>query len=484
MVIVFPDFSESSVLVVGDIMLDRYYFGSTSRISPESPVPVVEVCNIIERPGGAANVAMNVAALGGNVGLIGLVGIDKSALVLKNQLLEFRVVLDFIPVCLYTTIVKLRVVVQDQQLIRLDFEKKIENIDTTQLINRVKYHLMKYKVLVLSDYQKGSLDNVEEIIEVARCAKIPVVVDPKGISFSRYSGATILTPNMVEFESIAGFCRNEKILFNKVQEILVAYNLEALLITRSDQGMTLFRKNVQPLNFFAQSKVVSNVIGAGDTVVGVLSAALSSGESLERSCFLANVAAGIVIGKSGTSTVNVTEMKNMVRNCEYSKIQFGVLDELSLKRIVSLVKSRGEKIVLTNGVFDVLHYGHVSYLSDAKKLGDKLIVAVNSDESTKRLKGEKRPINTLKNRMYVLAALSMVDWVVPFYEDTPVRLIKEISPDFLVKGGDYRICDIDGKQEVLCRGGKVLTLNLKTGFSSSKIIDFLSKGEKADEKIL
>lgn len=472
---IFSNFSESSVLIVGDIILDRYWHGSINRISPESPVPIVEVNNVINRPGGAANVAINISSLGGTVRLIGLTGIDEAADVLKKQFLKSGVIWDVISVRTYSTVIKLRVIACNQQLIRLDFEKNINNIDTTRLVSQVKYHIKKYKVLVLSDYQKGSLNHVEEIIDIARHTKIPIIVDPKGMKFSRYAGSTILTPNISEFESVVGFCHNEKILFSRATEILTAYNLEALLITRAEQGMTLFRKHVKPLHFPARSQEVYDVTGAGDTVVGVLSAALSYGESLERSCFLANLAAGIVVKKFGTSLVNINEMNKVIKSYEYSKIQFGILDELNLKKIIPLIRSQGEKIVLTNGVFDILHYGHISFLNDAKKLGDKLIVAVNSDESTRRLKGKNRPINSLKERMVVLASLSMVDWVIAFDEDTPVRLIKEISPDFLVKGGDYKVCGIDGTQEVINQGGQVCTLNFKIGYSSSKVINFLDK---------
>ncbi|ADV33474.1 bifunctional protein hldE [Candidatus Blochmanniella vafra str. BVAF] len=471
----FVNFLKSNVLIVGDVILDRYWCGFTNKISLESSGPIVKINKIVNRPGGASNVAMNIAALGGQVRLIGLVGIDKAARILKKQLLKFKIKWNVVPLHTYSTILKLRVLSKKQQLIRLDFEKNVENIDTNQLINEVKLHLTKHKILVLSDYAKGALNKIEEIIELARLANIPVIIDPKGIQFSRYKGATILTPNMSEFESVAGFCRNDKILISRAKEIIYDYNLSALLITRAEKGMVLLRKKLidHPLYFKAQSKVVYDVTGAGDTVVGVLSAALSYGESLEKACFLANSAAGLVIGKFGTATVDMIEMKNIIQKYEYENMPFGILDENTLKRIVSVARNRGEKIVMTNGVFDILHYGHVNYLTNARKLGDRLIVAVNSDESTKRLKGKGRPINTLKKRMVVLSALSMVDWVVPFYEDTPIRLISEISPDFLVKGGDYDILDIDGNKEVVSKGGKVCVLKFQSGFSSSKIINFI-----------
>lgn len=475
MTVVFPDFSTSNVLVVGDVMLDRYWYGSIDRISPEAPVPIVQVNKVIEQPGGAANVAMNIAAIGAQSMLIGLVGVDEPAQILKNKLNQPNITWNFISVNSCSTIIKLRIISRNQQIIRLDFEENFNNVDTIKFFRTIELYLPKYKVLVLSDYAKGTLNNIEEIVQLACYMNIPVIIDPKGIRFSRYKGATVLTPNMLEFEAIAGCCRNEKILISRAKEIIVDYNLSALLITRSEQGMTLFKRNEAPLYFPAKTKEVYDVTGAGDTVIGVLSAVLSAGMSLEQACFLANLAAGVVIGKSRAATTNIIEIKkNAIHHCyEYIDIKFGILDEEILKKTISLVRSQGEKIVMTNGVFDILHAGHISYLTHAKKLGDRLVVAVNSDDSTKRLKGETRPINNLKKRMFVLAALSVVDWVVPFYEDTPRRLIKDLSPDFLVKGGDYQICDIAGYEEVIDNGGKVYALNFKADCSSSSIIDII-----------
>lgn len=476
MVTVIPNFLKSRVLVVGDIMLDRYWYGSANKISPESPVPVVKVDYIIDRPGGAANVAMNIASLGGSVRLIGLTGSDEESEILKKQLTNFKIKWNLIPISTHPTIMKLRVMARNQQLIRLDFEKNFNDIDTVQLIKQVELHLSKYKVLVLSDYSKGSLNQVEEIIKITRFLQIPVIIDPKGTKFSRYKGATLLTPNLLEFEKVAGFCRNESILIKRAKEIIIDYNLSGLLITRSEEGMILLQLNTDdPIYFKAQSKEVYDVTGAGDTVIGVLSAALSSGETLEKSCFLANAAANVVVGKSGTSTINKFEMQNIIKHYECSEIYFGVLDKDTLKKFVSLVRNRGERIVMTNGVFDILHYGHIRYLTAARKFGDKLIVAVNSDESTQRLKGKKRPINTLEKRMLILSALSVVDWVVSFNENTPIQLVKEISPDFLVKGGDYQIEEIDGHQEVLNAGGKVCVLDLQNEYSSSRIVDIIER---------
>lgn len=310
--VVFPDFSTSSVLVVGDIMLDRYWYGSTDRISPEAPVPIVKINKIIERPGGAANVAMNIAAIGAQSRLIGLTGVDETARILQRKLSQSNVIWNFVSVNTCSTIVKLRIISCNQQIIRLDFEENFNNVNTKKLLRKIEMYLPQYKVLVLSDYAKGTLIHAEEIIQLARYINIPVIIDPKGTKFSHYKGATLLTPNMSEFEAIAGFCRNETILINRAKEIIVDYNLSALLITRSEKGMTLLKRNETPLYFPTQAKEVYDVTGAGDTVIGVLSAALSSGISLEKACFLANLAAGVVIGKIGASTTNIIEMKKIL----------------------------------------------------------------------------------------------------------------------------------------------------------------------------
>ncbi|URJ25152.1 bifunctional D-glycero-beta-D-manno-heptose-7-phosphate kinase/D-glycero-beta-D-manno-heptose 1-phosphate adenylyltransferase HldE [Candidatus Blochmannia ocreatus (nom. nud.)] len=478
MTVVFPDFSQSNVLIVGDIMLDRYWYGVSNRISPEAPVPIVKVDKILDKPGGAANVAMNIASLGARSRLLGLTGSDEAAKILGKQLSQSNIDWDFITIKECPTIIKLRIISHNQQLIRLDFENNFNKVNAKELFERAKLYLPECKILVLSDYAKGSLSCIEDLIKLARCINIPVVIDPKGTQFTRYSGATILTPNISEFEAAAGLCYTEKVLISRAQEIIIDYDLHAILLTRSEQGMTLFIKDRDPLYFTTHAKDVYDVTGAGDTVVGVLSAALASGVRLEQACFLANLAAGAVVKKFGTATTNVSEIKNVMSKCISANVTLGILDENTLKKEIALVRDRGEKIVMTNGVFDVLHSGHISYLTNAKKLGDKLIVAVNSDDSTKRLKGKNRPINTLEKRMFVLAALSAVDWVVSFSEDTPTRLIVNLSPDVLVKGGDYNVADIKGGAEVLRQGGQVCALDFCPDDSSSNIISMIQKKDK------
>lgn len=464
-----PDFNFANILVVGDIMLDRYWYGGTNRISPEAPVPVVKIDALEERPGGAANVAMNITALGGHVRLIGLTGIDEPAKILDEQLTQYHVQCDFVSVSTHPTITKLRVLSRNQQLIRIDFEEGFDNVDPSPMLERIKTALASHNVLVLSDYAKGALSSVQAMIQLANQANVPILVDPKGTDFERYRGATLLTPNMSEFEAVVGACHNEEQIIEKGYELIKRFDLKALLVTRSEKGMTLLQLDKPVYHLPTHAKEVFDVTGAGDTVIATLATALAAGQSLEESCFLANAAAGVVVGKLGTSTVSQIELENAIRARKNNG--FGVMTEDELKEEVRKARLRGEKIVMTNGCFDILHAGHVSYLANARKLGDRLVVAVNSDESVKQLKGESRPINPLRQRMIVLGALESVDWVVPFVEQTPQRLISNILPDVLVKGGDYKPEDIAGGKEVIEAGGTVEILNFEDGCSTTNIIN-------------
>ncbi|GAA5110518.1 bifunctional D-glycero-beta-D-manno-heptose-7-phosphate kinase/D-glycero-beta-D-manno-heptose 1-phosphate adenylyltransferase HldE [Orbus sasakiae] len=464
-----PGFSSANVLVVGDIMLDRYWHGATNRISPEAPVPVVKIESLEERPGGAANVAMNITSLGGQARLIGLTGIDEAAKILDEKLAKHHVHCDFVALSSHPTITKLRVLSRNQQLIRLDFEEGFANVDPTVLHERIKQALPHAKVMIVSDYAKGVLSSVQKMIQLANNANVPVLVDPKGTDFDRYRGATLLTPNMSEFEAVVGRCESDDDIVEKGYQLIEDYDLKALLVTRSEKGMTLLQIGKPIYHLPTQAKEVYDVTGAGDTVIATLAAALSAGCTLEESCFFANAAAGVVVGKLGTSTVSQVELEDALR--ARTDNGFGVMTENELQDAVTKAHLRGEKIVMTNGCFDILHAGHVSYLANARKLGDRLIVAVNSDSSVKKLKGESRPINPLMQRMIVLGALDSVDWVVAFEEETPQRLIAKILPDILVKGGDYKPEQIAGGQEVIAAGGEVKVLNFEDGCSTTNIIN-------------
>jgi D-beta-D-heptose 7-phosphate kinase/D-beta-D-heptose 1-phosphate adenosyltransferase len=464
-----PAFSQANVLVVGDIMLDRYWSGATQRISPEAPVPVVRINNDEDRPGGAANVALNIASLGGKATLVGITGCDEASDSLKTKLTAMNIACDIVQQHDVPTITKLRIMSRNQQLIRLDFEESFQAIDKSSLVEKVDNLLADHQLLLLSDYNKGTLSEVQNLITLANKRNIPVVVDPKGLDFSRYYGATLLTPNMTEFEAVVGQCHGEADLVSKGQRLLDQLSLDALLVTRSEHGMTLIRKNQPELHLPTQAKEVFDVTGAGDTVIATLALAIAAEATFGQASALANIAAGVVVGKLGTSSVSEAELMAHIYSGQESG--FGVLSEEQLKIAVDIAKARGEKIVMTNGCFDLLHAGHVSYLENAKKLGDRLIVAVNDDASVTRLKGVGRPVNSLDRRMAVLAGLGAVDWVVSFSEDTPQRLIANILPDILVKGGDYKVTDIAGAEDVLAHGGEVKVLNFEAGISTTEIIN-------------
>ncbi|MHB8454355.1 MAG: bifunctional D-glycero-beta-D-manno-heptose-7-phosphate kinase/D-glycero-beta-D-manno-heptose 1-phosphate adenylyltransferase HldE [Acidiferrobacterales bacterium] len=464
-----PVFDNARVLVAGDVMLDRYWHGPAARISPEAPVPVVRVESVEERPGGAGNVALNVAALGSHATVLGLTGDDEAADILEQRLNAAGITCLFQRQTQFSTVTKLRVVSRHQQLIRLDFEDGFEGFDPTSLLSRFKACLPQTDVVVLSDYGKGTLRPARDLIAAARAAGKLVLVDPKSLDFSNYHGASVITPNLAEFEAVVGPCRDERELVEKGIALLRAHGFGAVLITRGEHGMTLVRNDAQELHLPAQAREVFDVTGAGDTVISVLAAVLAAGLDIEVATVLANAAAGIVVAKLGAATVSVPELRYALRDEQASAR--GVMTEEQLMMAVDDARAHGEIIVMTNGCFDILHAGHVAYLEQARRLSGRLIVAVNDDNSVRRLKGSGRPVNSLERRMAVLAGLSAVDWVVPFSEDTPKRLICAVAPDLLVKGGDYRAEDIAGYDCVTARGGEVRILPYEDGCSTSNIIE-------------
>jgi D-beta-D-heptose 7-phosphate kinase/D-beta-D-heptose 1-phosphate adenosyltransferase len=464
-----PTFKQASVLVVGDIMLDQYWYGPTQRISPEAPVPVVKINQEEHRPGGAANVALNIASIGGRVTLAGITGEDEASQHLKKQLSALNINCEFDQQKDIPTITKLRVMSRNQQLIRLDFEESLNDVDKKPLEEKVAAQLENHDLLLLSDYSKGTLSDVQNLIKLAKNQGKAVLVDPKGTDFERYRGATLLTPNLSEFEAVVGECKTENDIVTKGQDLLVNLDLDAMLVTRSEQGMTLLRRDHEEFHLPTRAREVYDVTGAGDTVIATLALAIAAKAEYTQASALANMAAGIVVGKLGTSTVSEAELLAEISTGLESG--FGVVSEDQLKIAVKVAKARGENIVMTNGCFDILHAGHVSYLTHAGTLGTRLIVAVNDDASVKRLKGSGRPVNPTDRRMAVLAGLGAVDWVVSFSEDTPQRIISNILPDILVKGGDYKVEEIAGGEEVIANGGEVKVLNFEEGISTTDIIN-------------
>ncbi|MGB0663348.1 MAG: bifunctional D-glycero-beta-D-manno-heptose-7-phosphate kinase/D-glycero-beta-D-manno-heptose 1-phosphate adenylyltransferase HldE [Pontibacterium sp.] len=474
-----PRFDKGRVLVVGDVMLDKYWHGDTGRISPEAPVPVVKVGQKEGRPGGAANVALNIRALGAPVSLVGLIGNDEAGRELDAQLSSAGVHCEWVVAKEEPTITKLRVLSRHQQLIRLDFEEPFAADYGTELSEKMQNLLDMSDVVVFSDYGKGTLAQVEGLIKAARAAGKQVLVDPKGSDFSRYAGATLLTPNLSEFEAIVGKCEHEQEIIDCGLELARSLSLDALLVTRSENGMSLIPTEDRPLHFPTRAREVFDVTGAGDTVISTLAAALAAKVPMPEAVALSNIAAGIVVAKLGTAAISAPELGRELINDQ--QVELGVVTEEQLDIALAHARAAGEKIVFTNGCFDILHAGHVGYLEQARASGDRLVLAVNSDESVKRLKGEGRPVNPVERRMTVLAALASVDWVVPFGEDTPERLIKKVKPDVLVKGGDYSVDTVVGADFVQSYGGKVELMAFLDACSTTLIVDKIKSNNGSEE---
>lgn len=462
-----PEFSQAHIIVMGDVMLDRYWSGQAGRISPEAPVPVVRVKNIEDRIGGAGNVALNIAKLGGQVTLLGVIGDDAEGEILQKLLEKEGVTCDFVVEPNIRSICKLRVMAQHQQLIRLDFEETPLPVNNEALLKRLTRYLPKSDAVVFSDYGKGTLTHVSEYITQARQAGVKVLVDPKGVDYERYAQADVITPNLSELQAVVGVCGDENSLIERGRSLLKRYQLETLLLTRGEAGMTLIQ-DAHVHSLPAQAKDVFDVTGAGDTVIAVMALGVAIGKTLHDAMYLANLAGGIVVGKLGTSTVSMLELMRAMHGERDS--QYGIVSEDELAQIIARAKANGERIIMTNGCFDLLHAGHVTYLEQARALGDRLIVAVNSDASVRQLKGDTRPINGLQERMMVLAALACVDWVVSFEEETPERLYCKLLPDVIVKGGDYRPEQVAGGDCVIKAGGEVKILQFVDGQSTTAMI--------------
>ena len=465
-----PQFEKAKILVVGDVMLDRYWQGDVSRISPEAPVQVVNVRQIEERVGGAGNVALNINALGGSAKLLGLVGNDEAAEIIEKTLEQKQIANCLLRVSGVPTISKLRVIGHNQQLIRLDFEEYFKDWNEEAFFTAYITRLTDSDLVILSDYGKGTLQHSVKLIELARKMNKSVLVDPKGRDFSIYRGATLIKPNMAEFEAVVGPCRDESEMESKAIQLLRQHEIQSILITRGARGMSLICEDGSAIHLPTEAREVYDVTGAGDTVIATLGAAMAAGEDLSEAMVFANAAAGESVKKLGAATISISELRRAIERCEQNHLP-AILDEEHLLQQVQDARAYGEKIIMTNGCFDILHSGHVAYLEKAKSLGQRLIIAVNDDHSVARLKGVGRPINKVRERMLVLAALGAVDWVVSFSEDTPERLIKAVSPDVLVKGGDYEGREIAGSAHVRSCGGEVVIVPFEDGFSTSSMLE-------------
>jgi D-beta-D-heptose 7-phosphate kinase / D-beta-D-heptose 1-phosphate adenosyltransferase len=470
-----PHLAGKRILVVGDVMLDRYWAGHTGRISPEAPVPVVRVDDQQSVPGGAGNVALNLAALGLEVTLAGVIGDDDAGRELAAALTAAGVELRLTQVSGIPTITKLRVMSRNQQLIRLDFE---EDLTGSEALAASDLSVEGFDLLVLSDYAKGALTDVAGFIAAATAAGVPVLVDPKGKDFERYRGATLLTPNLAEFNAVVGETEDDDALVARASALRARLGFSALLVTRGSRGMTLV-SDTGVVHLAAEAREVFDVTGAGDTVIAMLAAALAASASFEQAAQLANVAAGVAVEKLGTATVTREELQHAMHRQGVGGRSVVSADEL--RSNVAAAHARGQRIVMTNGCFDILHAGHVAYLEEAKRLGDRLVIAVNDDASVRRLKGERRPVNPLADRMSVLAALAAVDWVVAFDQDTPADLIAHVQPDVLVKGGDYQPEQIAGADSVLAAGGEVRVLDFQEGRSTTRILADAAAASKQND---
>jgi D-beta-D-heptose 7-phosphate kinase/D-beta-D-heptose 1-phosphate adenosyltransferase len=468
-----PSLRDVHVLVVGDVMLDRYWIGAARRVSQEAPVPVVDVEHTEDRPGGAANVALNVASLGARCTLVGLTGEDEAAGTLSAVLGAAGVTCDLVAVPDWPTILKLRVVSQKQQLLRTDFERPLPDDFAAAVRRRMAAHLASATVVVLQDYDKGAVAQPETLIATAAAAGVPVVVDPKHKPLGRYAGADLVKPNVHEFRAAAGGGERDDELVILGAELCRQHRWNALVVTRGARGMTVVERDGRHRHIPARPVDVYDVTGAGDTAAAALAVTRSLGWTPSDCGQVANVASGIAVGKAGTAAVTGPELSLAL--AAHPRADRGVLSRSELADAVAQARVRGERIVFTNGCFDILHAGHVAYLEQARALGDRLVVAVNDDASVTRLKGLGRPVNPLEMRLKVLAALAAVDWVVGFAEDTPEALLRSLRPDVLVKGGDYGPDQVVGSEIVRGYGGEVEVLGLVADVSTTAIVARLQR---------
>ncbi|HEY8610739.1 MAG TPA: bifunctional D-glycero-beta-D-manno-heptose-7-phosphate kinase/D-glycero-beta-D-manno-heptose 1-phosphate adenylyltransferase HldE [Roseomonas sp.] len=473
------DFGGRRILCLGDVMLDRFHYGRIDRISPEAPVPVVRMADSRAMLGGAGNVARNIASLGGEAVLIGVVGADAAGRELKALVAGTPGLTDATVACpARPTIAKTRIIAGHQHVVRLDEEVTgpITDDDAAAIRTQVSALLPGCHALVISDYAKGLLreDVVRHAIDAARILGLPVLVDPKRSDFGFYAGATVLTPNLKELRAAAqGPAETEEELAAAAHALLGPAGAEAILVTRSEKGMLLVEADGGVHTVPAHAKEVFDVSGAGDTVIAATALSVAAGHSLPRAMRIANAAAGVVVGKLGTATLDIAELTAAMEAEAPGETDIAGKIASSAEQAIPILdgwRRRGLEIGFTNGCFDILHRGHVTMLQAARAACDRLVVALNTDDSVRRLKGASRPVNTLEDRLAVIAALQSVDLVLAFGEDTPLELITRLQPDVLFKGADYRPEDVVGGDVVRARGGRVALIDLVPGRSTTGII--------------
>ena len=473
------DFSNAAILCLGDLMLDRFAYCDAERISPEAPVPVLHLKRSQSMLGGAGNVARNIASLGGRAMLMGLLGADAAGAEVRRLIGENPRLSDA-PIVAGNrpTTCKTRYIAGHQQIVRIDEEVTgaLDPAEEAGLIAALDGAVADADAVVLSDYAKGVLAPrlIEAVMARALDRGVPVYVDPKSSDFRRYRGATCLTPNVRELATAAGMpVDTEAEIIAAAQKAMRDAGAEALLVTRSEKGMVLVEASGAVHVASARAREVFDVSGAGDTVIAVLALARAAGHDLPAAMHLANTAAGIAVSKLGTAAVELDElmleMSRDVADKSWTGSKFFSQNEVAA--LVRRWKGRGLSVGFTNGCFDIMHAGHVALLAAARAQCDRLIVALNSDAGVRRLKGPSRPVNGLADRSAVIAAVEAVDAVISFDEDTPVELIRRLTPDVLVKGGDYTIDGVVGAADVQAAGGRVLLVDLIEGRSTTRLID-------------
>lgn len=473
----------AKVLCIGDVMLDRFVYGSVTRISPEAPIPIIRVERESAMLGGAGNVARNATALGASVRFLSLVGDDLPGREVMEYVANDKGVEPYIQIERNRpTTIKTRYIAGGQQLLRSDNETTATlAAPTISNLSALAAQLAPdVSAIILSDYGKGVLhgDVVAATIAAARKAGKPVIVDPKGTDYSIYRGATVVTPNRAEAQAATGIdIQSDEDAIAAATKIITECGIENVLLTRSQDGMTLVTSKGEATHLPTEAREVFDVSGAGDTVVACLASAIAGGASLSDAARIANVAAGIVVGKIGTAVVYPDELISVLHHHD---LMIGEAKLMPLDRMVDRVerwRRKGYKVGFTNGCFDLLHPGHLSLLQQARSNCDRLIVGLNSDASVKRLKGEARPVQSEAARAAVLGSLETVSGVVTFGEDTPITVIEALKPDILVKGADYTIDKVVGADIVQGYGGKVVLANLADGFSTTSTIARINQGK-------
>ena len=469
---------EVRALVVGDLMLDHYIWGSCDRISPEAPVQVVKINNETYTLGGAGNVVRNLLSLGANVSVASVLGDDEAGKKIKERLAELKVKDELILTERgRESSIKSRIMASHQQVVRIDKESVVKINLEDEFVSKVKENLANFKAVLLSDYGKGVLSKkvCQEIINECVRLNIPVLIDPKGSDYSKYKNATLLTPNKKEASEATNLKIKDKAELEKaIKQLKDELNLTYSIITISEEGIALYDDRLHI--FAAKAKEVFDVTGAGDTVLATLGYMLANGADIKEAIKIANLAAAVVVAKIGSATASFSEIEQLLNS------SFGANFEHKLKSLDELeeiLSQKGKKrVVFTNGCFDILHAGHVKYLARARELGDLLVVGLNSDASVKRLKGDARPINSQDDRACVLSGLGFVDYVVIFDEDTPLNLITKIKPDVLVKGADYKGKEVVGSDIVK----EVRLIDFVEGKSTTGIIKRIKDVKNDDKK--